>query len=252
MKASTLLMALALTSGAQAEEWLSVGAAMAAPQATKKQTSDASQQATMASAAPTASNKGSSGIVSELSARVEQLQQEVEMLRGRVEEQDNSLKRLQEESQTRYLDLDRRLAALVKAPSSAAVDNSSLGESSDALYQRAMGFIRDKKYPEASDAFDRFITSYPKDPLISNALYWSGEVWLVRGELDRALVQFKRVVKEFPGSEKAADATYIVGVTLHRQDKTAEAKVWLKRVIVNYQGKADSTVRLAKAYLEKI
>ncbi len=252
MKALTLLMALALTGGAHAEEWLSVGATMA-PQATKKQTSDASQQATMASAAPTASNKGSSGIVSELSARVEQLQQEVEMLRGRVEEQDNSLKRLQEESQTRYLDLDRRLAALVKTPSSATADNSaSLGESADALYQRAMSFIRDKKYPEASDAFERFITSYPKDPLISNALYWSGEVWLVRGELDRALAQFKRVVKEFPNSEKAADATYKVGVTLHRQDKTAEAKVWLKKVIVNYQGKADSTVRLAKAYLEKI
>lgn len=251
MKALTLLMALTLTGGAHAEEWLSVGATMA-PQATKKQTSDVSQQATMASAAPTVSNKDSSGIVSELSARVEQLQQEVEMLRGRVEEQDHLIKRLQEEGQTRYLDLDRRLAALVKSPSTAAADNSSAGEGSDALYQRAMGFIRDKKYPEASDAFDRFITSFPKDPLLSNALYWSGEVWLVRGELDRALVQFKRVVKEFPSSEKAADATYKVGVTLHRQDKTTEAKVWLKRVIDNYQGKADSTVRLARAYLEKI
>lgn len=248
MKTFTLLLTLALAASANAEEWLSVGAATAASQSVPKVT-DSSKRASMVTAAAPRQNN----LVGELAVQVEQLQQEVARLQGRLEEQEHIIKRLQDESQTRYLDLDKRLSSLTKgSPSSISTDSAEPVESADSLYQRAMNFVREKKYAEASDAFDRFITSYPKDALTSNALYWSGEVWLVRGELDKALTQFKRVSKDFPNSEKVADATYKVGVTLHRQGKTAEAKVWLKKVIDKYQGKADATVKLAKSYLEKL
>jgi len=87
---------------------------------------------------------------------------------------------------------------------------------------------------------------------VGNALYWSGEVYLVQSDLDKALASFRKVVTQYPDHDKAADATYKVAITLHKQGDVAQAKVWLQKVIDLYTGKADGTVRLAKSYLAKL
>lgn len=261
MKSLILILALAFNAGAYAQEWVSVGAAAKVAPSSQAPLIDSSQQASIEVAAKP--SKGNSNTLNEeLLWQIEQLQQEVSSLRGTIEQQDYQIKQLQEESQQRYLDLDQRLSQLTlqskPAPQGAVsadvkskpvVVNSEQAEES---YQAAMRLVREKSYPEASAAFDQFIAQYPKHELMGNALYWSGEVWLVQGELDKALAQFERVVKYYPDHAKAADASYKAGVTLHRQNKNAEAKVWFNRVIKNYSGKADSTVNLAKSYLQRL
>ncbi|MFY9178767.1 MAG: tol-pal system protein YbgF [Venatoribacter sp.] len=263
MKPLVLTLALAMAAGASAQEWVSVGAAKAAPK-TSSNTQDSSSLAFMADAPSPSSNQSGNALVAEMAAQIEQLQQEVAMLQGRLEEQEHQIQRMQTDQQQRYLDLDNRLSVLFTNPPTAAPSDSSTPavvvnqaeqtalESPDDAYQSAMALVREKKYDEASDAFDNFVVNYPNHSLVANALYWSGEVWLVKGGLDKALAQFKRVTTDFADQPKAADATYKVGVTLHRQGKTEEAKVWLNKVIQNFSGKADGTVRLAKSYLEKL
>ena len=66
-----------------------------------------------AAAQPAAGND----LIVSLYNQVEALQQEVQTLRGVVEEQGYQLKRLQTEQRDRYLDIDRRLSTLAPAPS---------------------------------------------------------------------------------------------------------------------------------------
>jgi len=64
------------------------------------------------------------------------------------------------------------------------------------------------------------------------------------------LTRFMAVINDHPEHLKVPDAMYKVGYTLDRQGKTAEAKGWMKKVVDQYQGKADTVVRLAKNYLD--
>lgn len=259
MKAIILLTTLLINGSVFADEWVSVGAARTVAPAANSPLTDSSARALIATpSVPQAMNNSS--LVGELSLQMEQMQQELAVLRGRVEEQENQIRRMRDEQQQRYLDLDRRLSALLNAsPATAAVTAAAAvatpvqntGNAAEA-YQQAMTLVREKKFPEASEAFERFIKTYPQDPLTGNALYWAGEVWLVLGDLDKALRDFKKVVNDLNGHDKEADASYKIGVTLHRQGNTAEARVWLQRVIDRFTGKADGTVRLARSYLDRL
>ena len=254
MKPSILLLALTASVGAFAEEWVSVGggSAVAAPSPTVTSSYvDTSQQIQL----ETPSVSGGNTLLSELAMQVEQMQQEISMLRGQLEQQDFLFKQLQQEQQQRYLDVDRRLSALVMPAEtvvSAAKPEPKAQDGADALYQEAMSLIKAKKFAEAQSKFTQLIKNHPEDPLVGNAIYWSAEVWLVQAEPDKALAEFKKVVNNHPEHSKAADAAYKIGVTLDRQGKSKEAKEWLQKVIDDYSGKADTTVRLAQSYIEKM
>src|SRR5690554_2596797 len=254
MKKAVLIIALTASVGVHAEEWVSVGAGstVAAPAATSNYV-DTSQRVQLS----TPSVSGSNTLLSELAMQVEQMQQEISMLRGQLEQQEFQFKQHQKEQQQRYLDVDRRLSALL-VPSEPVVSLNPAKpevksqEGAHTIYQEAMALIKDKKFAEAQAKFTQLLKEHPEDPLVGNALYWSAEVWLVQAEPDKALVEFKKVIKSHPGHSKAADSAYKIGVTLDRQGKSEEARVWLQKVVDDYKGKADSTVRLAQSYMDKM
>jgi tol-pal system protein YbgF len=258
MKSVVLTFALvAVTASVNADDqWVSVGAARAVAPATQNTPTDSSDRATVkapANITPATAPAASSGLLSEMAMQMEQMQMEIAELRGRVEEQDHLIRRLTQDQQERYLDLDRRMAALLAGGTPAAVVAPvAVKESPAEAYKNAMTLVREKKFAEANVAFSDFVKNYPQDPLVGNALYWSGEVYLVQSDLDKALESFRKVVTQHPDHDKAADATYKMGITLHKKGDVAQAKVWLQKVIDLYTGKADGTVRLAKSYLAKL
>lgn len=239
---------------ANAQEWVTVGAANKAASSSQAPLIDTSHQAVIVDAEP-APLRQSSSLQEELLWQVQQLQQELAELRGLVEQQEFQINQLQTDSDDRYRDLDQRVAQLFNSgvaskPMAAQTQNNEL--SPQDAYNQALQLVRDKKYSQASQELDAFVKANPQHELTANALYWSGEVLLVEGSLNDALDRFQRIVKGFPTHNKAPDAMYKAGVTQHRLNNNAEAKVWLRRVVNEYTGKADSIVNLAKSLLERI
>lgn len=258
MKSVVLTFALAaVTASANADDqWVSVGAARPVAPATQNTPNDSSAMAVVKTPANIPSSvvlpASSSSLLSEMTLQMEQMQLEIAELRGRLEEQDNLIRRMSQEQQERYLDLDRRIAALLAGGSPAVAPAAVVKESPADAYKNAMTLVREKKFADANIAFNDFVKNYPQDPLVGNALYWSGEVYLVQSDLDKALENFRKVVDQYADHDKAADATYKIGITLHKKGDVTQAKVWLQKVIDLYTGKADGTVRLAKSYLAKL
>ena len=266
MKTFILPLALALAAGAVAEdEWVSVGAnrsvAPAQPDVIIPSSSVAPPATGAGSSASVVDVPSASGdLLSELLMQIEQMQQEIAMLRSQVESQQQMLSSMEQDQQARYLDLDRRVASLLSQPVNAAVtpaDNTdaiaaqSQVSAADA-YKAAMNLVRDKQFAEANQAFTAFVQNYPGDELVANAWYWNGEVYLVQSKFAQAKVAFNQVVTQFAEHQKAADATYKLGVTEHKLGNDVEARRWLNTVIERFSGKADTTVRLAKSYLDKL
>lgn len=245
------------------------------------------QSATSSHSSPS-STPAQLSATSELLFMVEQLQQEVQELRGIVEQQSHQIKQLKQQGRDRYRDLDQRLLklkeggknspnpalasipvgkAVHKAPSKAPLSGaqSAFGVTSGASlakvksepsakqqrkYQQAYDLIKQKKYDQAVDELHKFIELYPDSDLAGNAYYWLGEVYLVMPKFEQARQAFTVVVGSFPDHRKAADAMFKLGVTYHRLDKLSDAKFYLSEVVKRYPESSAAT--LAKEYEAKL
>jgi len=205
--------------------------------------------------------------------QLQMLQQEVQLLRGLVEEQQYELKRLKQQRLDDYLGLDRRLAALagsvrpvVAAPSvvggvvgqapsdtpvQAVVATPAAGGSATGELQRyrtAIDLALSKKdYVNAIVAFNQYLSDFPEGRYAANSQYWLGEIYLMQGELEQARQRFALLLQEHPDSNKSADATYKLGVVYHRLGDAAKSQQFLMQVA----GGTGNAARLAADYLAK-
>ncbi len=196
----------------------------------------------------------------ELLYQLELLQQEVQQLRGIVEQQSWQIKQMGAEQRDRYVDLDRRIVLLSQPgvatelsagssipPAPQAGADGSRSVSGQAAYQAAFSLIQNKRYDEAIAALELFIKNYPGSTLTGNAYYWLGEVQLVKANFQGALEAFNTLLARYPAHRKLPDAKYKLGRVYRELGDTTRANKLLKEVVTQYAG--SSAAKLAEAEL---
>ena len=183
----------------------------------------------------------SQGQLSELFYQLQILQQEIQDLRGQVEEQTYLVNRLQRDQKEQYLDLDRRLIAYSEnqptpGPSSttpvtnpAPLQSGNLTERE--AYTQAFEAMRAREFDSSMAGFQRLIETYPNGQFTPNAYYWIGELQLVaKADAELARQSFTQVVSLYPDHQKAPDAMYKLGVVYHNLGDITNALSFLERV----------------------
>lgn len=214
---------------------------------------------------------GSSQANAELFYMIQQLQEEIRTLRGRVEEQRNDIDRLQQQGRDRYVDLDQRILELSKsleekaaAPVSADSAAGAGGQQAPKptrdyrapepeerqAYQSIIELIREKKdYDTAISRLYEFVDQYPEGDLTVNAYYWLGEVYLVKPQLEQAKQAFTIVATRYSDHRKAPDAVYKLGVTLDRLGENEEALRRMRSVVSDYPN--SGAAELAQKFIDE-
>lgn len=103
-----------------------------------------------------------------------------------------------------------------------------------AHYDYAFGLLNQTQYAKAGEAFEAFIKTYPKDPLIGHAYYWTGETYYVRQNYTQAIDFFRQGFEALPGGPKAGDNLLKLGMALNNLQRSTEACVVLKQVIAKF------------------
>ncbi|RLA44486.1 MAG: tol-pal system protein YbgF [Gammaproteobacteria bacterium] len=206
--------------------------------------------------------------LSNLFYQLQQLQQEVMMLNGKVEEQAHELRSLKEQSLERYVDLDRRIAggaATVPASnsggsastspavvtpisgSSAVAEQAGEGEA----YRSAYALVRSQKFNDATGAFKQFLQDYPAGKYAPNAHYWLGELYLVMqpADLESSRQAFMLLLSQYPDNSKAPDAMYKLGKVYFQKGNREKAREYLDRVISQYGTTNSSAVKLSRDFI---
>jgi len=214
---------------------------------------------------PADSRSGSPDVPDNLSGvvvQLQQLQQEVMTLRGRLESQQHSIERLESRQRERYLDLERRLTRegagstgpLDDPYASLEADVDEPGGSADerSAYEAAFALTRERDFENAISSFRELIENYPNGAYEANAWYWLGELHLALDEpnLEESRQAFVQVLERWPDHHKVADSLYKLGVVYHQLGEPEEALRYLERVREEYAG--SSAARLATGYLERI
>lgn len=211
----------------------------------------------------------------ELFMQLQQMQTEIAQLRGMVEEQQNQIQTLKQESLARYQDLDSRVssgvagaaapaqnspadgainaggAPAVPAEQAPAASNEPADLAKEKLYyDAAFDLIKAKDFEKASQAFNAFLRKYPNSQYAGNAQYWLGEVNLAKGDLQAAGKAFATVSVTYPTHAKVPDSLFKLADVEQRLGNTDKAKGILRQLVSQFPG--SSAAQLAQRDLQRL
>jgi len=119
-----------------------------------------------------------------------------------------------------------------------------------AEYDRAYELLKQRRYDEASTAFEAVLARYPGGSYADNAQYWLAEASYVRRDFDRAGAGFERVIQQYPTSPKVPGALLKIGYIQYEQKQFAKARDSLTRLTNEYPETTEA--RLAANRLDKM
>lgn len=206
--------------------------------------------------------------------QLQALQEEVQALRGIVEEQSYQLKKLKQQRLDDYLDLDRRVSALTLSAGGQPANNQppvvgnvsqlNNGESSDpvgtdsfseadaeqelVVYREGIdAVLKQRDYALGIEKFNQYLNDYPSGIYAPNAKYWLGQVYMQQNELENAKRWFSELVEKHPGHQKTPESQFKLGKVMHLMGEEAEARALLETV----SRSGSSAAKLARDYLSK-
>jgi tol-pal system protein YbgF len=234
-----------------------------------------------AARAPISANPSGGADVGSLFLQIQQMQQQIMDLNGKLEEQANELSTLKEQSLQRYMDLDKRLggggapattgapaAANTRAPaqktgaidataplpapkarSASAPAKEEAGEAE--AYRSAYAMVERRQFPQAITAFQQFLRKYPDGAYAGNAHYWLGEMYLASTppDLEASRQSFALLLSQYPDNSKAPEALYKLGKVQFMKGNREKAKEYLDLVISQYSGTNNAVVQMAKDFI---
>jgi tol-pal system protein YbgF len=209
--------------------------------------------------------------------QLQQMQDQISRQQGVIEELQNQVARMKQESLERYQDLDRRIGSGV-APAATPENSSAGGDASAAAgaaagagaaaqapaassepgdpakeklyYDAAFDLIKAKDFDKASQAFAAFLRKYPNSQYAGNAQYWLGEVNLAKGDLQGAGQAFAKVSQLYHKHAKVPDSLYKLADVERRLGHTDKVKGILQQVVAQYPG--TSAAQLAQRDLQRM
>jgi len=187
----------------------------------------------------------------ELSQRVDALRGELDVLRGELEQVVHDAGGGADRSKQLFIDLDGRLRALEAggAPAGGA-EAASGGGSDQAAYDAAFELLKQSRYDPARAEFQRFLLAFPDSTLRDNAQFWLGETFYLTKAFKQALVEFDKVIKGYPDSNKLATAWLRVGYCQLELGQLEAGRKSLATVVAKFPG--DEAAKRAEARLKQL
>ncbi len=196
--------------------------------------------------------------------RIQQLEEEVQRLRGDLETQGHELEALRTRQRRLYLDLDRRLggeappakdgettaaAAPNEAPATSAPPKPA-GRRLRALYERALKRLKQGDYEPATADFEAILAHHPDSDLADNAQYWLAEAAYVQRDFATAEAGFRNLLQRYPTSPKVPGALLKLGYIQYERRTWRQARKTLERLLKAYPQSTEA--HLARQRLERM
>jgi tol-pal system protein YbgF len=207
-------------------------------------------------------------VMADFGVRADQLATDIQLLQGKLEENNYHIKELAQklddrsvklsELSARMDELEKRMKPLLSgAPSVGAGPTGTEGrvespvktvEPSDAYRQAKSDFDRGD-FDLALAGFRNYIEQFPDSSQADHAQYWIGECYYAKKDFGKAIEAFLKVATAYPRSEKIPGARLKVGLSYLNEKNTAKAKEYLNKVVREHPDTNEAKIakdRLAK------
>lgn len=230
-------------------------------------------------------------IMVDMYLQLEALQNEIQNLRGLVEEQSYEIRRMQSDQRDRYLDLDSRVSELfsyhsgqppvalqpsqgatagqppaaggISQPDNAAQSAATVvggatippvinSQNEAELYRQALSLLLENEaFQDSVSMFQQYIDIYPEGRYFTNALYWQGAALHLLGNYPQAIAVLQRLVDEYPQDPKAPTAMLRLGTVYSEMGDRTRAVDYWQRIRQSYPD-STSEIEIASEYLSDL
>ncbi len=207
------------------------------------------------------SSAPSNNAMYELLGRLEQMQVEIQQLRGIVEEQSQTIIDLKKRQSNIYSDLDLRLQELTGGPVKAAagVDSeTSLVNSESVIKNPVDNTVVAKSVNETSSSVNpgsKANDVVDEAPVLNQKeMYQAAYEMLRNGHNTRAISAFKTLIAEFPAGEYADNSQYWLAEAYKVNQDLNSAKAAFTKVVTQYSNSpkvSDALLKLGYIELEQ-
>lgn len=168
-------------------------------------------------------------IIEQLTAneqKFNQLGQQVQGLRGTVEQYQRRIETVNDEQRDR----EKKQADAVPTITSP-----------EQLYSFAYNQFSQGKYDQAIANFRRYLDGYGQTEAADNALFWIAESLNAQSKPAEALREYERLLTDYPRTDRAASATFKKGVLLLQLERREEGVNTLRNVIAQFPAAPEAT-----------
>ncbi len=179
---------------------------------------------------------------------VESLDAEVVELRQSQRSVEGAMDVLTDEFRRSQATINERLSRLESGPPPEEKPEEAIINPAD-LYMKGYHDTMDKNFTSAMETFREFLALFPDHELADNAQYWVGEIYYARGDWERAILEFDKVVKEYPAGEKVPDSLLKQGYSFGKLGDKKTAEILFKRIVEEFP--QTETAKKAQERLEE-
>jgi tol-pal system protein YbgF len=204
----------------------------------------------------------------DIGADMTTLADQIRKLRGDLEEISGNPERLKgdrQEIQTRLNDLAARLRVIENLVGAGEIKSSAKDPKADQAQARtpetqkegkpdlkesyfdAFNDYKSGKYDEARGKFQAFLKQFPNASLASGAQFWIGECYFVEGNIEKAILEYDKVIKNYPKGDMVPHALLKQGLSFLKLDDKTGARILLEKLLADYPGTHQANI--AKAML---
>jgi tol-pal system protein YbgF len=214
--------------------------------------------------------------VAGMNADMEGMQQDVRLIKGRIEELEYMINRKATDDgtsgkkDTERIDevnlalakIDQRLIHLeqylnvegkggkpnVSAPVPAAGSSTKPEEATSAkeLYELARQAYDNGEMDKARQTFQKLLKTDPKSAQADNAQFWIGESYYREKWYERAILEYQTVIEKYPKGNKVPAAMLKQGMALLQIDEKSSARLILQELVKNHPKASESKIAAKK------
>jgi outer membrane protein assembly factor BamD len=115
-------------------------------------------------------------------------------------------------------------------------------DTAEQALELARGYLKDRRFREAEEAFTFLIFNFPGSRAASDAQYWLAETYFVKKDFAQAQTEFDFYLKSFPNGSFQEEANYKLGLSYLRsapsgsrdQSRTIKAREILEDFLMLY------------------
>jgi len=136
--------------------------------------------------------------------------------------------------EAKLADIRSSATATTATTARAAAAASETKPAPEAMYLKGYQQVVDKNYAAATETLTAFLAEYPDHKFAGNAQYWLGEIYYAKGDWEKSILEFDKVIKKYPSSEKTAASLLKQGFAFEKIGSKKEAKLLLQGVVEKF------------------
>lgn len=199
----------------------------------------------------------------DMQANLDSMRIDVQVMTGKVDDLGLAAKKpfddislLKEDTSKSVMSMDERLKKLEADLAQANTTISAIAKSLEQppnpenIYKQALDTLKNGETGKSRDMFNKFNEQFPDHKLTANVRYWIGETFYLEKNYEQAVLEFQRVIKEYPGREKVPAAMLKQGLSFRELGDTKSAKFIIKELIEKFPRAEE--IPTAKEVLQKL